>query len=268
MYTRSHINYSCNSFGVRRHRLQGAPCNCQFLPTHQKITSALQLTNKHVSHSRAHQFTRRTVQARWHTSQIPKTDVFWWSVLPPLPRTRTQERWQQCIRGLEDGESPVDKGCITEEPNLREFRCKNHKSRICRPSYACSWPNKRQVSSGTDSGNSWLSQRGLSKGKMYVRHILSRVPTKTCRNALPPVNMSVCPSACNNYFILEAFLVIPLHIPTFVTIGHFTWKAMCVSTRISNGNDQILIEETIFQTNTAGNNETYNLYFIPTTFSL
>ena len=84
---------------------------------------------------------------------------------------------QQCIRGLVDGESPVDKGYIPDELNLHELRCEHHKSRICLPPYACSWPNKRQVFSGPGSGNSWRSELGLS-----------RVPTETCRNALPPVN--------------------------------------------------------------------------------
>jgi hypothetical protein len=65
---------------------------------------------------------------------------------------------------------------------------------------------------------------GPEQTHRHVWHILSRVPTETSRNELPPVTMSVCPSPCNNYFILEAFLVIPWHIPTFVTIGHFTWK--------------------------------------------
>jgi hypothetical protein len=74
--------------------------------------------------------------------------------------------------------------------------------------------------------------------------ILSRVPTKTCRNALPLVTMSVCPSDCNNYSILEDFLFIRLHIPPFATIGHYTWKPTCLRLgRISSGNDHIFIKE-------------------------
>jgi len=59
---------------------------------------------------------------------------------------------------------------------------------------------------------------GPEQMQRYALHILSRVPTETCRNALPPVKMSLCSSACNNYFILEAFLVISWHIPPFVTM--------------------------------------------------
>ena len=175
---------------------------------------------------------------------------------------------QQCIRGLVDREPPVDKGYIPEELNLLELCCEHHKSRICHPSYACSWPNKRQVSSGPDIGNSWRSELRLSKRKGTCVTFCCVYQRKLAETRFLPSTLRL--SVRVELFLTGNFSRHSLAHSNFRhsrTLYTKAYVRFCAHPERKWPNIHRR-DETIFQPSTAGKNETYILYLIPTTFSL